>query len=229
MNTGLIDHIETGTERMASALFGGAVGFAVYGWLGAVVPQPQLWAWMGASGLGAYLLSAQALKAKARHARDFTLSIFDVRDIEDFMSDDELLLTNADQLDPSELVLTDADQFEAPVMLLTAEDQLDPSELLLTETDQIDPTTEGELVLTDADRLEVKSPSPQPLVLDDILAELGPGSRVVRLFDPKAMPTPGQLKSRIDSHLDQAPSPSAPSDASEALSAALAELRRSLR
>ena len=142
---------------------------------------------MGASGLGAYLLSAQALKAKARHARDFTLSIFDVRDIEDFMSDDELLLTNADQLDPSELVLTDADQLEPPVMLLTAEDQLDPSELLLTETDQIDPTTEGELVLTDADRLEVKSPSPQPLVLDDILAELGPGSRVVRLFDPKAM------------------------------------------
>jgi hypothetical protein len=66
-------------------------------------------------------------------------------------------------------------------------------------------------------------------VLDDILAEIGPEARVVRLFDRKAMPTPGQLKSRIDDHIGQAPPRAAPSDASQALSEALAELRRSLR
>jgi hypothetical protein len=67
------------------------------------------------------------------------------------------------------------------------------------------------------------------LVLDDFLAQIGPGARVVRLFDPKKMPSPGQLKSRIDSHLGQRTPPSQSTDASHALSEALAELRRSLR
>ena len=91
-------------------------------------------------------------------------------------------------------------------------------ELLLTEADMLLP----ELILTDADRL----PPQEPLELDDILAELGPDSRVVRLFDPAKMPTPGQLSSRIDAH--QARSAAYP-DASQQLSEALAELRRSLR
>src|SRR3954447_22847615 len=91
-------------------------------------------------------------------------------------------------------------------------------ELVLTEADRV--ATPGELVLGDADRL---------LVLDDVLAEIGPESRVVRLFDRKAMPTPGQLRSRIDSHLGQIAASSPQADASQALSEALAELRRSLR
>lgn len=95
-----------------------------------------------------------------------------------------------------------------------------PDELLLTEADRFNP----ELILTDADRLD----STEPLDLDDILAEIGPESRVVRLFDRKAMPTPGQLRSRIDHHLDGAAAP-AQADDSHALSEALAELRRSLR
>jgi hypothetical protein len=91
-------------------------------------------------------------------------------------------------------------------------------ELLLTE--------QVELLLTDADRLK---PAPDELVLDDILARLGPQSRVVRLFDPLAMPTPGQLNTRIEQHLHaSAPKPASP-DASEALYEALNELRRSLR
>jgi hypothetical protein len=89
-----------------------------------------------------------------------------------------------------------------------------------------------ELLLTD--RAE---PSPQPsreaedvvLVLEDILARIGPDSRVVRLFDPSAMPTPGQLKDRIDQHFHEESPQAAPPDASQALSEALAELRRSLR
>lgn len=91
-------------------------------------------------------------------------------------------------------------------------------ELLLTTADIVYP----ELLLTEADRLVDE----EPLELDDILAELGPDSRVVRLFDPAKMPTPGQLNAQIEAH--QARSPAYP-DASQQLSEALAELRRSLR
>lgn len=115
--------------------------------------------------------------------------------------------------------------------------ELELDELLLTESDR---TGCAELVLTDADVIkgdellltdEVRAARPvaNPLMLDDILAELGPDSRVVRLFDPKAMPTPAELKTRIDHHLGRGPPPVPLSDASQALSDALAELRRSLR
>jgi hypothetical protein len=100
-----------------------------------------------------------------------------------------------------------------------------PEELLLTE--RLVPA--DELVLTDADRIDGAA----PLVLDDILDAIGPEARVVRLFDRMAMPTPGptpgQLHSRIANHVNDGVPLCAPSDASQALSAALAELRRSLR
>jgi hypothetical protein len=81
-----------------------------------------------------------------------------------------------------------------------------------------------ELILTDSDRWE---PAAVELMLDDVLAQLGPNSRVVRLFDPASMPTPSELKARIDRHLD-GQARSSPPDASQALHDALAELRRSL-
>jgi hypothetical protein len=81
-----------------------------------------------------------------------------------------------------------------------------------------------ELVLTEADRLHAHVE--EPLELTDILAEIAPDSRVVRLFDPSSMPTPGQLRDRIDRHLDEGTA--APADDSQALFEALAELRRSL-
>jgi hypothetical protein len=118
--------------------------------------------------------------------------------------------------------------FSEPGEELLLTERVAPDELLLT--DRLAPT--GELVLTEADRVGA------PLVLDDILAELGPDARVVRLFDRTAMtaaPTPGQLRSRIAGYLrDEAPlyappDGPTPADASQALSAALAELRRSLR
>jgi hypothetical protein len=198
MDAGLIERIETGTERVASVLLGAAVAYAAYRWLSFDNVQPQLGAYAGGAGVLGYFLCSRALTTVARRTRQFPVSIFDVRELEGL--DGELLLTDAHRAEPDELVLTNADQIE-------------PDELLLS----------------DSDRLE-----PEPLVLDDILTELGPDSRVVRLFDRKAMPTPGQLKSRIDSHLDlgsleQGASAGGPPDASEALSAALAELRRSLR
>jgi hypothetical protein len=84
-----------------------------------------------------------------------------------------------------------------------------------------------ELVLTDADRL-IASTSDE-LALEDELPQPAPDSRVVRLFDASAMPTPGQLQARIDGHLSEAGPPIAPPDASQALQQALADLRRSLR
>ena len=96
------------------------------------------------------------------------------------------------------------------------------------EVEQIETVELDELELTTADRLTARN-SDDALVLDDILAEIGPDSRVVRLFDRDAMPTPGQLKARIDRHLDDSDGASVPRDASQALNEALAELRRSLR
>jgi hypothetical protein len=128
--------------------------------------------------------------------------VFDLREFDAF-SPDELLLN---ETLGGELVLTD-----------TVND-----ELLLTER------LDDELLLTEADRLPVPA-SGDPLVLDDVLAAIGPDSRVVRLFDRTAMPTPGQLQVRIDDHLGQGSAAADPTDASQALSDALAELKRSLR
>jgi hypothetical protein len=188
MNARLIDRIETVCERLASALFGAAVGYAAYMGLSGLVSLPELAVCAVAAAIVAHLLSSRTLKVVAHRAPHFKVSVFDVREIETI--EEELLLTDDDRLDATELVLTDADRFA------------------------------DELVLTDADRL---------LVLDDVLGALGPESRVVRLFDRKAMPTPGQLKSRIDDHLGHATPSDAQSDASQALSDALAQLRRSLR
>jgi hypothetical protein len=85
-----------------------------------------------------------------------------------------------------------------------------------------------ELLLADADRLDPLTAGDGELVLDDVLTELSEDSRVVRLFDPAAMPTPGELVARIDRHLDNPPAAAFP-DASKALHEALFELRKTLR
>jgi hypothetical protein len=92
-----------------------------------------------------------------------------------------------------------------------------------------------ELMLTEADRLYPDDAPAEELLLTEALAHVGSASRVVRLFEPAAIPTAGELKARIDRHVaagrqgrahhDQA----APPDASQALFDALTELRRSLR
>lgn len=89
-----------------------------------------------------------------------------------------------------------------------------PVEPALVETE--------ELLLTEAEQVE-----PPELLLDVSMRHFGAGSRVVRLFDPAAMPTPGELKSRIDRHLKGEARTAC--DDSQALFDALAELRSSLR
>jgi hypothetical protein len=71
----------------------------------------------------------------------------------------------------------------------------------------------------------------EALLLDDPLIEIDPDSRVVRLF-ARQDPTPGELVERIADFLgeDRRPGsePGAPTDASAALHAALANIRASL-
>lgn len=72
------------------------------------------------------------------------------------------------------------------------------------------------------------------LLLEIALPEPGPDSRVVRMFALPAAPGPGEIKERIHRHLAGEPlsaasgRPTLP-DASDALYAALDELKRSLR
>jgi hypothetical protein len=108
-------------------------------------------------------------------------------------------------------------EFEAPELPAAIE----PEEMLLTDVYRpVD--EEDELVLDNF------LPAPDAvLVLEDVLVRLSEDSRVIRLFDPAAMPTPGEMKSRVDRHLQESPARTA--DASEELHTALADLRKSLR
>ena len=212
MDAAQIDRIETNVQLAASAIFAGAVAYAACILLSSAFAGLELGVFAALGAMVAYLLCRAALQRFGSARPRFEVAIFDVRDIEPSWNRSELLLTDADRLSSAELLLTDSDR-------------LGSGELVLTEADRFEP---DELLLTSADRLNAPAHA-EPFVLDDILAELGPESRVVRLFDRKAMPTPGQLKSRIDDHLGQEERRSGACDASQALSDALAELRRSLR
>ena len=200
MDAAIIDRIETGMERGASALFAAAVCFAAYAFAGTAGVEPRLAFAAAGAGALAYLPCSWLLSLTGRRPRSFEVRFYAARDLELVDAPGELLLT--DRLQPEELLLTE---------------RVEPDELLLSEADRVG--------------------SDAPLDLNDILEEIGPDSRVVRLFDRKAMaaPTPGQLQSRISEHMKGGTSRSAPpnlagpSDASKALSEALAELRRSLR
>ena len=71
----------------------------------------------------------------------------------------------------------------------------------------------------------------EPLLLEDVLA-VPEDSRVVQLFAVPRLPSPGELKARIDAHLAErepgAEVAQLPLDASAALREALADLRRSI-
>jgi hypothetical protein len=187
MDAGLIQRIETGAERGASALLAAAVAYAGYGLLGTLGVQPEVGVCAAGAGALAYLPCRRLMEHMGSRHSGFDLPAFEPVELDMFEPIDELVLTEADRLRPQD-----------------------------------------ELVLTDADRLD----GSEALLLDDILAEIGSDARVVRLFDraamPISMPTPGQLRSRIADHLGGASPVDAPADAAQALSDALAELRRSL-
>ena len=106
------------------------------------------------------------------------------------------------------------------------------------ESDELLLNTPIEPLLLDSpiapEELLLDTPVDQPLLLEDALPLPDPASRVVQLFASQPMPTPGQLKERIDQHLAgeaiaEARRQPPPDHASDALYAALDELRRSLR
>jgi hypothetical protein len=75
--------------------------------------------------------------------------------------------------------------------------------------------------------------APEPLELEDRLDEPATDSRVVQLFAPRPLPTPGELARRIESHLGGGEERGGKVlelevDASAALREALGELRQSL-
>jgi hypothetical protein len=197
-----ISKAEQNVDRAAAAIFAGACAYAAYIGLGPAYRMPMLGAAAGVVAVAGYLLTVRALGGVKPESGVAPLSVFDVRTF-DGMERDELLLIAHHA----------------------------PGELLLTESERLpdNPFERAERLLLEHYKA-AEEPAPEageePLLLDDILAELGPDSRVVRLFDPEAMPTPGQLKSRIDSHLE--PGQESP-DAGQALHDALADLRRSIR
>jgi len=91
-------------------------------------------------------------------------------------------------------------------------------ELLLTERSELLLT---EVVGTPADEDDA-------LLLEDRLEAPSVDSRVIRLFDPRLMPTAGELHERIEQHLQNANAVAYP-DATSELHQALADLRKSLR
>jgi hypothetical protein len=229
MRVAVVSRIEANVDRAAAAFFAGACGYAAYLWFGSRAGLPLLAAELAAVAVAAYLVTSRALNAVEPEARKVPLSVFDLRSF-DPMDQDELLLheefesghRSLAELRPERLSRVEP---EADELLL--EELFEPEEA----RDDFRPRDEFE----EAEQLmidhfaPVRAAEEEPLLLDDILAELGPNSRVVRLFDPDAMPTPGQLKSRIDRHLEPgAGSPEIP-DAGQALHDALDELRRSIR
>jgi hypothetical protein len=197
-----ISRAEQNVDRAASAIFAAACAYAAYVALGASYRIPLLGVAAGVAAVAGYLVTLRALASVQPEARPAPLSVFDLRTLEG-MEPDELLLIESHV--PGELLLTVSDQLP--------DNPFERAERLLLEHYKATEETAPEA-------------GEEPLLLDDILAELGPNSRVVRLFDPQAMPTPGQLKSRIDRHLE--PGEDAP-DAGQALHDALADLRRSIR
>ena len=111
---------------------------------------------------------------------------------------------------PSAIESTEAAQL--PELLLTERPELllaDLAELLLTEQ-----------VAADSDRGE--------LLLEDRLSLPSDDSRVFRLFDPRTLPTAGEMHERIERHRREPATQDYP-DATGELHQALSALRKSLR
>ena len=87
----------------------------------------------------------------------------------------------------------------------------------------------ADILLLDQPLVDREAQSVAELLLDDPLAAPAADSRVVQLFADGRMPNAGQLRDRIDQHLVDSGKSVPAADASDALSDALAELRRSLR
>jgi hypothetical protein len=193
------ERIERNVDRMASAVFAAAAGYAGFVWFAFRTSQPWLGVETGITVAFAYFISVCTLGAVKPAARKVPVPIFDVRNVEPIEAAEESVSEPVEVSEP----------FEAT-----------PAESASTEDASAGDASTDELP-SEAEE--------EPLLLDDIVAEIGPNSRVVRLFDREAMLTAGELKSRIDRHLDGDATAAQTPDATQALHDAIRELRRSIR
>src|SRR5947209_5694180 len=108
MRAATTERIQSNVEVTAAALFAGAVAFAAFTGLRPLLAPLQVGACASGAALFAFVLCRNAMAGVRRGDAEMRLSIFDVRELEPFESD-ELLLTDADRY-TDELVLTDADR-----------------------------------------------------------------------------------------------------------------------
>lgn len=244
MQAEFVNKFEKNVDQAASVLFGVACGYSAFLCLkaGDRLGPLAIAALAGAVALITYLLSYRFLGAIKPPARAIPVRAFRLNEVEpleveefralepghatgllaapDMFDRDELLLTNPVDVpisEPGELLLTEnyeAQEAEkarpAEGSEMTPEQASEPEELELSQSAETDASISNE-----------------DLVLDD-LADFGPNSRVVRLFDPAAMPRPGQIASRVDQDLQGEPEQMQSAEAARALQDALAELRRAI-
>ena len=110
--------------------------------------------------------------------------------------------------------ISDASSFPLPGFALQPIEVEEDDALLLTEL--------AELLLSEV------AVDGNELLLEDRLDSPTSDSRVIRLFDPKSLPTAGELQERIEDHLRNARARAYP-DATAELHRALSDLRQSLR
>ena len=232
MQAGTVTRLEKNVDQAASVLFGVACGYSGFLWLAAAdrLGPAVVMALAGALALVAYLLSFRFLSAVQPDPRKLPVRAFRLReveplepeDFEDFGAFEPKGFPTFERADVQALLPgPSADTPELPELLLTGSYEPEPQPELEQASEP------PKLELTEA--VEPQSPVEQEIARPDAdLEQPRPQSRVVSLFDAAAMPTPGQLGSQIDRHLQREPAAVQSAEAAQALQDALAELRRAI-
>lgn len=224
MQAGTVNRLEKNVDQAASVLFGVACGysahlmFAAESRLGSAVVM----ALAGALALVAYLLSFRILSSVQAEARTLPVREFRLREVEPLEADD------FEALEPRDIPAFDRAETRG-LLPPPSDGTSETAELLLTESYA---PAEPQAVHLEELELSVvvdEAPVEEQGSLSDTRPEHPLAqSRVVSLFDAAAMPTPGQLGTRIDRHLQREPDAAQSAEAAQALQDALAELRRAI-
>ena len=226
MQAGTVTRLEKNVDQAASVLFGVACGYSAHLMFAAEsrLGSAAVMALAGALALVAYLLSYRILSSVQAEARTLPVREFRLREVEPLEADDFQALEAQD--------IPAFDGAETQGLLPPPSDVAsETAELLLTES-----YAPAELQAAEAHLQELEltnavdeAPVEEQLSLSDTRPEHPLAqSRVVSLFDAAAMPTPGQLGTRIDRHLQREPDAAQSAEAAQALQDALAELRRAI-
>lgn len=258
MDAASITRIEKSVDRSASALFGLACGYAAYAWFAGRAQEPVLGMEAGGAFVLGWLLSLRALSAIKPQPRKVPVPIFDVREVEPMAPVERPVLQRvrpaAERPIPEEaepaaegsptpaepIAETPLAQDQSVVEAALPDDAESVAETPMTDTVETsnEPTAvevaEPVEQFGAADSLEFELNVPIEPETESQQASSGDDederdSRVVHLFDPASMPTPEEMISRIDRHLEGQPSAAQSANAAQALHEALAELRRSIR